>query len=50
MNKSGRLSEVEMKVMQVIWAMTEPVTVARLQEILEQKKRLGNLNGGYYAS
>ena len=38
MNKLGRLSEVEMEVMQTIWAMTEPVTVARLQEMFEQKK------------
>ena len=38
MSKLGRLSEVEMEVMQTIWAMTEPVTVARVQEMFEQKK------------
>ena len=38
MNKLGRLSEVEMEVMQAVWAMTEPVTVARLQELFEGTK------------
>ena len=38
MNKLGRLSEVEMEVMQAVWAMTEPVTVARLQELFEDAK------------
>ena len=38
MNKLGRLSEVEMEVMQAIWGVAEPVTVARVQEIFEQKK------------
>ena len=38
MNKLGRLSEVEMEVMQAIWAMAEPVTVARLQELFEDRK------------
>lgn len=38
MGKLGRLSEVEMEIMQAIWTMAEPVTVARLQEKFEHDK------------
>ena len=38
MNKLGRLSEVEMEIMQAVWGMAEPVTVARLQELFWEKK------------
>ena len=38
MSKLTRLSEVEMEVMQAVWGMDEPITVARLQELFESEK------------
>jgi len=38
MNKLGRLSETEMEVMQVIWELANPVTVAELLAIFEKSK------------
>jgi len=38
MKKLGRLSETEMEVMQVIWELAAPITVARLLAIFEKTK------------
>jgi len=38
MNKLGRLSDVEMEVMQTIWGLPSPVTVAQLLNIFEDSK------------
>ena len=38
MMQLGRLSDVEMEVMQVIWGLATPVTVARLLAIFEDSK------------
>ena len=38
MQKLGRLSETEMEVMQVIWGLAAPVTVAWLLSIFEERK------------
>ena len=38
MKQLGRLSDVEMEVMQVIWGLATPVTVAQLLKIFEDKK------------
>ena len=38
MNKPGRLSETEMEVMQTIWELATPVTVAQLLAIFEESK------------
>ena len=38
MKQLGRLSDVEMEVMQVIWGLAAPVTVARLVSIFEDSK------------
>jgi len=38
MNKLGRLSETEMEVMQTIWELATPVTVAQLLAIFEESK------------
>jgi len=38
MNKLGRLSDVEMEVMQAIWGLPSPVTVAQLLGIFEENK------------
>ena len=38
MKKLGRLSETEMEVMQAIWGLATPVTVAKLLSIFEQTK------------
>jgi len=38
MNKLGRLSDVEMEVMQTIWSLKPPVTVAQLLTIFEESK------------
>ena len=38
MSKLTRLSEVEMEVMQAVWDMDEPITVARLLEAFESEK------------
>ncbi|MGG3885050.1 BlaI/MecI/CopY family transcriptional regulator [Brevibacillus panacihumi] len=37
MKKLGRLSETEMEVMEVIWEVAAPVTVAQLLDIFESK-------------
>ncbi|MGE7271792.1 BlaI/MecI/CopY family transcriptional regulator [Brevibacillus panacihumi] len=37
MKKLGRLSETEMEVMEVIWGVAAPVTVAQLLDIFESK-------------
>ncbi|MFD0713037.1 BlaI/MecI/CopY family transcriptional regulator [Paenibacillus sp. GCM10027626] len=37
MEKLGRLSETEMEIMEVIWRIAGPVTVAQLLELLESK-------------
>lgn len=37
MGDLGRLSETEMEIMEVIWKIAEPVTVAGLQEVFESK-------------
>ncbi|GGD67172.1 BlaI/MecI/CopY family transcriptional regulator [Paenibacillus nasutitermitis] len=37
MGKLGRLSETEIEVMQVIWGLAAPVTVARLLDIFSRK-------------
>ena len=38
MNKLGRLSDVEMKLMQAIWGLATPVTVTQLVAIFEESK------------
>ena len=38
MNKLGRLSDVEMDLMQTIWGLATPVTVAQLLAIFEESK------------
>ena len=38
MNKLGRLSDVEMELMQKIWGLATPVTVAQLSAIFEDSK------------
>ena len=38
MKQLGRLSDVEMEVMQVIWGLAAPVTVARLLGLFEDSK------------
>ena len=38
MKKLGRLSETEMEVMQAIWELATPVTVAQLLAVFEQSK------------
>jgi len=38
MNKLGRLSDVEMEIMQTIWGLAAPVTVAQLLAIFEDAK------------
>jgi len=38
MNKLGRLSDVEMEVMQTVWGLATPVTVAQLLDIFEDSK------------
>ena len=38
MNKLGRLSDVEMELMQTIWGLAAPVTVAQLLAIFENSK------------
>jgi len=38
MNKLGRLSDVEMELMQTIWGLAAPVTVAQLLVIFEASK------------
>lgn len=38
MNKLGRLSDVEMEVMQTVWGLATPVTVAQLLDIFEDIK------------
>ena len=38
MSKLGRLSETEMEVMQAIWGLATPVTVAQLLSIFEESK------------
>jgi len=38
MNKLGRLSEVEMELMQTIWELATPVTVTQLLTIFEDSK------------
>lgn len=38
MQKHGRLSDTEMEVMQVIWGIAAPVTVAELLAIFEESK------------
>ena len=38
MNKLGRLSDVEMELMQTIWGLATPVTVAQLLAIFEDSK------------
>jgi len=38
MNQLGRLSDVEMELMQVIWGSSSPVTVAQLLNIFESSK------------
>jgi len=39
MKKIGRLSETEMQVMQTIWELATPVTVAQLLDIFNESKR-----------
>jgi len=38
MNKLGRLSDVEMELMQTIWELAAPVTVTQLLDIFEDSK------------
>ena len=38
MNKLGRLSDVEMELMQTIWGLATPVTVSQLLSIFENSK------------
>ena len=38
MKKLGRLSETEMEVMQTIWEIAAPITVARLLAIFDERK------------
>jgi len=38
MNKLGRLSDVEMELMQTIWGLATPVTVSQLLDIFEDSK------------
>ena len=38
MKKLGKLSDTEMEVMQVIWGMAAPVTVAQLQSVFNDSK------------
>jgi len=38
MNKLGRLSDVEMEIMQTIWGLATPITVAQLLTIFEDSK------------
>ena len=38
MNNLGRLSDVEMEVMQAVWGITTPVTVAQLRVIFQDSK------------
>jgi len=38
MNKLGRLSDVEMELMQTIWGLATPVTVAQLLTVFEDSK------------
>lgn len=38
MNKLGKLSETEMEVMQTIWELAAPITVAQLLAIFEESK------------